>query len=92
MMLSCRYQSTDDAGLTLGLPVELSVASGLNALAHCADSCGPRGPTRGFFFRGFIAEAHGAQGQGRRRCRSFRRFDTALVMLLIVAWGGDGWL
>lgn len=27
-----------DAGLTLGLPVELSVASGLNALAHCVDS------------------------------------------------------
>jgi alcohol dehydrogenase class IV len=27
-----------DAALTLGLPVELSVASGLNALAHCVDS------------------------------------------------------
>lgn len=27
-----------DAGLTLSLPVELSVASGLNALAHCVDS------------------------------------------------------
>ncbi|NKX54807.1 maleylacetate reductase [Arthrobacter mobilis] len=27
-----------DAGLTLSLPVELSVASGLNALAHCIDS------------------------------------------------------
>ncbi|WP_104044455.1 maleylacetate reductase [Arthrobacter sp. ZGTC412] len=27
-----------DAALTLGLPVELSVASGLNALAHCIDS------------------------------------------------------
>ena len=27
-----------DATLTLGLPVELSVASGLNALAHCVDS------------------------------------------------------
>jgi maleylacetate reductase len=32
-----------DAGLTLGLPVELSVASGLKALAHCVDSMwGPR--------------------------------------------------
>lgn len=32
-----------DAALTLGLPVELSVASGLNALAHCIDSLwGPR--------------------------------------------------
>ena len=27
-----------DASLTLGLPVEMSVASGLNALAHCVDS------------------------------------------------------
>ena len=27
-----------DAALTLGLPVQLSVASGLNALAHCVDS------------------------------------------------------
>ncbi|MET8468136.1 maleylacetate reductase [Streptomyces sp. NPDC004856] len=27
-----------DATLTLGLPVDLSVASGLNALAHCVDS------------------------------------------------------
>ncbi|HET9172235.1 MAG TPA: maleylacetate reductase [Actinospica sp.] len=27
-----------DAALTYGLPVELSVASGLNALAHCVDS------------------------------------------------------
>jgi maleylacetate reductase len=27
-----------DAGLTLTLPVDLSVASGLNALAHCVDS------------------------------------------------------
>src|SRR6185312_1350635 len=27
-----------DASLTLGLPVDLSVASGLNALAHCVDS------------------------------------------------------
>ncbi|HWG26687.1 MAG TPA: maleylacetate reductase [Actinospica sp.] len=27
-----------DAALTVGLPVELSVASGLNALAHCVDS------------------------------------------------------
>jgi maleylacetate reductase len=27
-----------DAGLTLSLPVDLSVASGLNALAHCVDS------------------------------------------------------
>jgi maleylacetate reductase len=32
-----------DADLTLGLPVDLSVASGLNALAHCVDSMwGPR--------------------------------------------------
>lgn len=32
-----------DAGLSLGLPMELSVASGLNALAHCVDSLwGPR--------------------------------------------------
>ncbi|CAL9408525.1 Maleylacetate reductase [Streptomyces sp. enrichment culture] len=32
-----------DASLTLGLPVEMSVASGLNALAHCVDSMwGPR--------------------------------------------------
>ncbi|GAA3667603.1 maleylacetate reductase [Arthrobacter ginkgonis] len=32
-----------DAGLTLTLPVELSVASGLNGLAHCVDSLwGPR--------------------------------------------------
>jgi maleylacetate reductase len=32
-----------DAELTLSLPVELSVASGLNALAHCVDSMwGPR--------------------------------------------------
>ena len=32
-----------DAALTLGLPVELSVASGPNALAHCIDSLwGPR--------------------------------------------------
>lgn len=32
-----------DASLTLTLPVELSVASGLNALAHCVDSMwGPR--------------------------------------------------
>ena len=32
-----------DAELTYGLPVELSVASGLNALAHCVDSMwGPR--------------------------------------------------
>lgn len=32
-----------DAELTLGLPVELTVASGLNALAHCVDSMwGPR--------------------------------------------------
>ncbi|CAL9543103.1 Maleylacetate reductase [Streptomyces sp. enrichment culture] len=32
-----------DASLTLGLPVETSVASGLNALAHCVDSMwGPR--------------------------------------------------
>lgn len=27
-----------DAALTVGLPVELSVASGLNAMAHCVDS------------------------------------------------------
>ena len=27
-----------DAGLTLSLPTELSIASGLNALAHCVDS------------------------------------------------------
>jgi maleylacetate reductase len=27
-----------DAGLTVSLPVEMSVASGLNALAHCVDS------------------------------------------------------
>ncbi|MGW1564197.1 maleylacetate reductase [Streptomyces sp. NPDC002144] len=32
-----------DASLLLGLPVEMSVASGLNALAHCVDSMwGPR--------------------------------------------------
>jgi len=32
-----------DAELTLGLPVDMSVASGLNALAHCVDSMwGPR--------------------------------------------------
>ncbi|GAA1458136.1 maleylacetate reductase [Williamsia maris] len=32
-----------DSALTVGLPVELSVASGLNALAHCVDSLwGPR--------------------------------------------------
>lgn len=32
-----------DAGLTLSLPVELSVASGLNGMAHCIDSMwGPR--------------------------------------------------
>ncbi|MFF2315204.1 maleylacetate reductase [Arthrobacter sp. NPDC058097] len=32
-----------DAELSLGLPVELSMASGLNALAHCVDSMwGPR--------------------------------------------------
>ena len=32
-----------DAALTMGLPVGLSVASGLNALAHCVDSMwGPR--------------------------------------------------
>jgi maleylacetate reductase len=32
-----------DAALTLGLPVALSIASGLNALAHCVDSLwGPR--------------------------------------------------
>lgn len=32
-----------DAGLTLSLPVEMSVASGLNGLAHCIDSMwGPR--------------------------------------------------
>ncbi len=32
-----------DSALTIGLPVQLSVASGLNALAHCVDSMwGPR--------------------------------------------------
>jgi maleylacetate reductase len=44
-----------DAGLTLSLPVEMSVASGLNGMAHCIDSMwGPRADP--------INQALGAEG------------------------------
>ena len=51
-----------DAALTLTLPVEMSVASGLNALAHCVDSMwGPRADPidRAFAAEGIHALADG---------------------------------
>jgi alcohol dehydrogenase class IV len=51
-----------DAELTLSLPVELSVASGLNALAHCIDSMWA--PNADPINRAFAAEAIRALSEG----------------------------
>jgi hypothetical protein len=64
MVLSGRYQSTDDAGLTLGLPVELSVVSGLNALAHCADSMWAPRVDPGLLLPGFHRRSPWCPGPG----------------------------
>lgn len=51
-----------DAALTLTLPVEMSVASGLNALAHCVDSMWA--PNAGPINRAFAAEGIRALADG----------------------------